>query len=55
MTIMREVVNGGDSPVVKHVTRAIGTRDRKGMGKQVSSGRSPCIRERSGSKDVMLQ
>ena len=45
MTIVREVVNGGDSPVVKHVTRAIGTRDQKSMGKQVSSGQSPRIRE----------
>ena len=38
---MEEIV----SPVVKHVTRVIGTRDWKSMGKQVNSGQSPCIRE----------
>ena len=47
MTIVREIISGGGSPVMKWGTRAVRVRDRKGMERQVSNSHSPHVEERS--------
>ena len=54
MTIMREIINGGDSPVMKWSTRVVRVRDWKSMEKQVSNGHSPHVEEQSESKGGIL-
>ena len=55
MTTVREIINRGDSPVMKWSTRVVGVRSWKSMKKQVSNSHSPHIEERSESKGSVLQ
>ena len=55
MTIVREIINGGDSSVMKWDTRAVRVRDWKSTKRQVSNSHSPHVEERSESKGGVLQ
>ena len=55
MTIVREIINRGDSPVMKWDTRVVRVRDRKSMERQVSNSHSPHVEEQNESKGGMLQ
>ena len=55
MTIMREIINREDSPVMKWSTKVVGIGDWRNTGKQVSNGHSPHVEEQSKSKGSILQ
>ena len=45
MTIMREIINGEDSPVIKQSTKVVVIRGQKNTEKQVSNSHSPHVKE----------
>ena len=45
MTIVREIIKGRDSPVMRCSTRERNIRLDKNVGKQVSRGQSPHVEE----------
>ena len=55
MTIVREIINGEDSPVMKQSTKAVAIRGQKNTEKQVSNSHSPHVEEQSESKGGVLQ
>ena len=55
MTITRELIRGGDSPVGKHSTRAERAGGEKEDQRQVGNGQSPYGEEQTRSKDDVLQ
>ena len=55
MTIVREIIKGRDSPVMRCSTRERNIRQDKNVEKQVSKGQPPHIEEQNRNKVGILQ